>query len=132
VYYGQFSYGSFVYLFPYVDNILIAAKHMFKVKRLKSLLGDEFKVKDLGGAKNVLGLVSTLYDAHFRFSAVLAPQSEEEHSMLHVPYSSVVGSCTRPDIPQADNVVSPRKVYWQAVKWILCYLQGATNLWFSL
>jgi hypothetical protein len=32
----------------YVDGMLIAAKSMFEVKRLKSLLGDEFEMKDLG------------------------------------------------------------------------------------
>jgi len=127
VYCGQFSYGYFVYLLLNVDDILIAAKSMFEVKRLKSLLGDEFEMKDLGGAKKILGLVSTPYDAHFRLSAVLAPQNEEDEcSMSHVPYSNVVGSCTRLDISQAVSVVSHCKVYWQAMKWILCYLQGAT------
>jgi hypothetical protein len=82
VYYGQFSYGSFVYLLHYVDDMLIAAKSMFEVKRLKSLLGDEFEMNDLGGAKKILGLVSTPYDAHFRLSTMLAPQGEEgERSM---------------------------------------------------
>jgi hypothetical protein len=75
-------------------------------------LGDEFEMKDLGDAKKILGLVSTSYDAHFRLSAVLAPQSEEERSMSHVPYSTVVGSCTLLDISQPVNVVSPCKVYW--------------------
>jgi hypothetical protein len=46
-------------LLLYVDDMLIAAKSMFKVKRLKSLLGDVFEMKDLGGTKNILGLVST-------------------------------------------------------------------------
>jgi hypothetical protein len=74
VYCGQFSYGSFVYLLLYVDGMLIAAKSMFEVKRLKSLLGDEFEMKDLGGAKKILLFVSTSDDAHFRLSAALAPQ----------------------------------------------------------
>jgi hypothetical protein len=74
VYCGQFSYGSFVYLLLYVDGMFIAAKSMFKVKRLKSLLGEEFAMKDLGGTKKILLFVSTSDDAHFRLSAVLAPQ----------------------------------------------------------
>jgi hypothetical protein len=62
--------------------MLIAAKNMFEVERLKSLLGDEFEMKDLGGAKKILGLMSTPYDAHFRLSAMIASQSEErERSM---------------------------------------------------
>jgi len=122
VYHGQFSDGSFIYLLLFVDDMLITAKIMFEVKKLKSLLGDEFEMKNLGGAKKIIGLVSTSYDAHFRLSAMLASQSEEERSMLHVPYSSVFGSCTRSDISQAINVVSPCKVYYQAMKWILHYL----------
>jgi len=59
VYYGQFSYGSFGYLLLYVGDMLIAAKSLFEVDRLKSLLGDEFEMKDLGGAKKILGLMST-------------------------------------------------------------------------
>jgi hypothetical protein len=66
VYCRQFSYGSFVYLLLYVDDMLILAKSMFEVKRLKSLLGNEFEMKDLGGAKNILGLVSTV-TTHFFF-----------------------------------------------------------------
>jgi hypothetical protein len=42
--------------------MLIATTSMFKVKILKSLLGDEFEMKDLGGVKKILGLVSTPYD----------------------------------------------------------------------
>jgi len=74
VYCGQFSCGSFVCVLLYVDDMLIAVKSMFEVKRLKSLLGDEFEMKNLGGAKKILLFVSTSDDAHFRLSATLAPQ----------------------------------------------------------
>ncbi len=56
-----------------MDDILIASKNMLEIKRLKSQLGDEFEMKNLGGAKKIIGLVSTSYDAHFRLSAMLAP-----------------------------------------------------------
>jgi hypothetical protein len=56
VYYRQLTDGSFVYLLLYVDDMLIAAKSMLKIKRLKSLLGDEFEMKDLGVAKKILGM----------------------------------------------------------------------------
>ena len=59
--------------------------------------------------------------------------------MSHVPYASAVGSimyamvCTQPDISHAISVVSqymdrPGKGHWQAVKWILRYLKGSTNI----
>lgn len=59
--------------------------------------------------------------------------------MSRVPYPSAVGSimyamiCTRPDISQAVSVVSRYmkrlgKVHWEAVKWILRYLKGTTDV----
>jgi hypothetical protein len=56
VYCGQFSYGSFVYLLRYVNDMFIAAKSMFEVKRLKFILGEEFEMMDLGSANKILGL----------------------------------------------------------------------------
>ena len=54
--------------------------------------------------------------------------------MSHVPYASAVGSIMyvmvyiRPDISHAVRVMSsymdrPRKIHWQAMKWILRYLR---------
>ncbi|WKA07403.1 hypothetical protein VitviT2T_025235 [Vitis vinifera] len=59
--------------------------------------------------------------------------------MRRVPYASVVGSlmysmvCTRPDIAYAVGVVSrflsnPGRLHWEAVKWIMRYLQGTSKL----
>ena len=56
-----------------------------------------------------------------------------------VPYASAVGIlmyamvCTRPDIGYAVGVVSrfisnPGKEHWNAVKWILRYLKGTSNM----
>lgn len=55
--------------------------------------------------------------------------------MMRVPYVSTIGSlmyamvCMRPDIAHAIGVVRrymscPRKLYWDAVKWIVRYLLG--------
>ena len=55
--------------------------------------------------------------------------------MAKVSYASIIGSlmyvmvCIRPDITHVVGVMSkymsnPRKQYWQAVKWILKYLNG--------
>uniref|UniRef100_A0A2N9FA36 CCHC-type domain-containing protein n=1 Tax=Fagus sylvatica TaxID=28930 RepID=A0A2N9FA36_FAGSY len=48
--------GSYIFLLLYVDDMLIAAKSMCEVKRLKSLLHKEFEMKDLGAAKKILGM----------------------------------------------------------------------------
>ena len=48
--------GSYIFLLLYVDDMLIAAKSMCKVNRLKSLLHKEFEMKDLGATKKILGM----------------------------------------------------------------------------
>ena len=59
--------------------------------------------------------------------------------MHHVPYASAVGSlmyamvCTRPDIAHAVSTVrrfmsNPGRPHWEAMKWILRYLWGSTNM----
>ena len=59
--------------------------------------------------------------------------------MKSVPHSSVVGSlmyaivCTKPDLAFAISVLSrfmsnPGKAHWEAVKWIMRYLKGSSNV----
>jgi hypothetical protein len=48
--------GSYIFLLLYMDDMLIAAKSMCEVNRLKSLLNKEFEMKDLGAAKKILGI----------------------------------------------------------------------------
>lgn len=45
-----------MYLLLYVDDILIASKDKVEVHRLKAHLSNEFKIKDLGDAKKILGM----------------------------------------------------------------------------
>ena len=59
--------------------------------------------------------------------------------MSKMPYTSAIGTlmyamvCTRPDIAHAVGVVSrfmsrPGKQHWEAVKWILRYLKGSSDI----
>ena len=56
VYSRKLSDGSFVYLLLYVDDMLIAAKNKAEIDSLKTLLSNEFEMKDLGAAKRILGM----------------------------------------------------------------------------
>ncbi|KAL5757095.1 hypothetical protein ACOSQ2_021841 [Xanthoceras sorbifolium] len=56
VYFRKLKDGSFVYLLLYVDDMLIAAKDIFELNKLKSELSGEFEMKDLGAAKKILGM----------------------------------------------------------------------------
>ncbi|BBH04062.1 Toll-Interleukin-Resistance domain family protein [Prunus dulcis] len=90
---------------------------------------------NMGDAKPV----STPLASHFHLSKDQSPQTEEERDLMaKVPYASAIGSlmyamvCTRPDIGHAVGVVSrfmsnPGKAHWEAVKWILRYLQGTSE-----
>ena len=48
--------GSSIFLMLYMDDMLIATKRMSEVNKLKIFLSKEFDMKDLGGAKNILGM----------------------------------------------------------------------------
>jgi hypothetical protein len=48
--------GSFIFLLLYVDDILIVAKSIVEVNKLKVLLSREFDMKDLGATKKILGM----------------------------------------------------------------------------
>ena len=48
--------GSFIFQLLYVDDMLIAAKSMSEVNKLKILLSREFDMKDLSEAKKILGM----------------------------------------------------------------------------
>ncbi|KAL2642974.1 hypothetical protein R1flu_010561 [Riccia fluitans] len=83
-------------------------------------------------------LVGTPLANHFKHqlsTAFCLVDATEKGLMSKVPYESAVGSlmylmvCTRPDIAYALGKVSkynanPRKVHWEAMKWILRYIKG--------
>ena len=54
VYVKSLDDGSSIILLLYVDDMLIAAKSMSEVNKLKILLSREFDMKDLGVAKKIL------------------------------------------------------------------------------
>nr|XP_048331295.1 protein TRANSPARENT TESTA 1-like [Ziziphus jujuba var. spinosa] len=56
VYYKELSNGEFIYLLLYVDDMLIACKHMDEIDNLKKLMSSKFEMKDLGEAKKILGI----------------------------------------------------------------------------
>ncbi|KAG8472763.1 hypothetical protein CXB51_034680 [Gossypium anomalum] len=56
VYFKKNSDSSFVYLLLYVDDMFIVAKDKGKIRKVKAQLSDEFEMKDLEAAKNILGM----------------------------------------------------------------------------
>ena len=56
VYLKGTSEGSCIYLLIYVDDMLIMSKNMAEIEKLKKSLKSEFDMKDLGAAKQILGI----------------------------------------------------------------------------
>ncbi|XP_048328464.2 receptor-like protein 9DC3 [Ziziphus jujuba] len=56
VYYKELSNGEFIYLLLYVDDMLIACKHMDEIDNLKKLISSKFDMKDLEEVKKILGI----------------------------------------------------------------------------
>ena len=54
VYVKSLDDGSSIFLLLYVDDMLIAAKSMNEINRLKILFSREFDKKDLGATKKIL------------------------------------------------------------------------------
>nr|GFB21017.1 retrovirus-related Pol polyprotein from transposon TNT 1-94 [Tanacetum cinerariifolium] len=87
--------------------------------------------------------VPTPLAPHFKLSSHECLNSEEDkEDMSRVPYSSAVGRlmytvvCTRLDLAHAVSVVSRYmynlgKMHWEAVKCILRYLKGTSNIGLS-
>jgi hypothetical protein len=48
--------SSYIFLLLYVNDMLIVARSMKEVNKLKALLSKEFDMKDLGVAKKILGM----------------------------------------------------------------------------
>ncbi|XP_073133855.1 uncharacterized protein [Henckelia pumila] len=63
VYFRRLQNQSYIYLLIYVDDMLIACKDPKKIRKLKLQLNNEFEMKDLGAAKQILG-VEILRDRH--------------------------------------------------------------------
>ncbi|XP_055826272.1 secreted RxLR effector protein 161-like [Solanum dulcamara] len=110
-------------------------------------------MKDLGAAKKILGMeisredgVVHLYQKRYigkvlkRLNVQMSkPYKDEVEHMSKVPYASAVSCimyaivCTHSDIVQSVSVLSRymanlEKRHWEAVKWILRYLKGASDV----
>jgi hypothetical protein len=173
VFMQKFPNGDFIILLLYIDDMLIVGMNSLRIDRLKKQLSQSFVMKDLGPAKQILGVcihrcrkdkkvfisheqyiekvferfnmnkakvVSSPLATRFKLSTKQSPSiDEEKEDMERISYASVVVSlmyamvCTRPDIAHAVGVVSRflsglGREHWNALKWIMRYLQGTSKL----
>ncbi|KAJ0397404.1 hypothetical protein P43SY_008549 [Pythium insidiosum] len=72
--------GDFVYISLYVDDLLIAAKHLSHVQQVKGQHKLHFKMKDLGPAKFVIGM-EIEHDMHSKVMTIKQSQSTDGSSI---------------------------------------------------
>ncbi|KAL9252210.1 Retrovirus-related Pol polyprotein from transposon TNT 1-94-like protein, partial [Drosera capensis] len=56
VFVNKFFDGNFIILLLYVDDMLIVGKDISRIDKLKKQLGEQFTMKDMGPAKQILGI----------------------------------------------------------------------------
>ena len=56
VYFKQLNNGMFIILVLYVDDMLLASKNIEEINRLKTQMARTFDMKDLGAARQILGM----------------------------------------------------------------------------
>nr|GEU75162.1 zinc finger, CCHC-type [Tanacetum cinerariifolium] len=114
------------------DDMMIDCKSKDEIGSTQSLLKNKFDMKELEKAKKILGM-EIFRDRSRKIRRV------SQSGMSKVSYANVVGSLMylmvymRPDIAYAVSVVSrylanSGKTQSEAVKWILKYLRGTTNV----
>ncbi|GJT98487.1 retrovirus-related pol polyprotein from transposon TNT 1-94, partial [Tanacetum coccineum] len=141
--------SSSIILMLYVDDILVAGFDMAEIKKLKRKLSQEFEMKDLGPAKQILGvgIIRDRMKGTLRLSQekyigkVLEKINMKDVDIRYQPLGDqfkLIGSvmyamvCTRLDIAYAVGVVSifisnPGREHWEVVKWLLRYLKGTSK-----
>ena len=62
VYLKRKNDGSYIILLLYVDDMLVAGSNMPEINVLKRKLENSFAMKDLGAAKQILGMRITRYN----------------------------------------------------------------------
>uniref|UniRef100_A0A3Q7IX76 Reverse transcriptase Ty1/copia-type domain-containing protein n=1 Tax=Solanum lycopersicum TaxID=4081 RepID=A0A3Q7IX76_SOLLC len=119
--------------------MLIAGSSIGEIKNLKTRLSAAFKMKDLGPAKQILGMKISWDRSAGTLNLPQELYIEKVLSRFRVNDAKpTVGSlmyamvCTRPDIAHVVGVVSrymanPGKEHWEAVKWLLRYLRGTSS-----
>ncbi|KAL6341882.1 hypothetical protein AAG906_038127 [Vitis piasezkii] len=116
VYVKSLDNDSFIFLLLYVDDMLIVAKSMNEVNKLKSLLSKEFDMKYLGTTKKILGIEihrdkasGILWLSQHSYVMRMLERFNMDNAKT-VPYASAVGClmyvmvCTRPDLTHAVSV----------------------------
>ncbi|GKC65868.1 ribonuclease H-like domain-containing protein [Tanacetum coccineum] len=133
------------YLLLYVDDIILTASSTSLLQRIISLLHAEFAMTDLGPLNYFLGISATRTTSGIFLTPIdtekkLGPEGSPVTD--HTLYRSLAGSLqyltfTRPDLSYAVQQLclymhDPREPHLNAMKRVLRYLRGTTDLGLQL
>ncbi|CAJ2638269.1 unnamed protein product [Trifolium pratense] len=134
--YYKFENGICTFMCLYVDDLLIFGSNLSAVNAVKSLLCNNFDMKDLGEASVILGIKITRSE-----KGISLDQSHYVEKILkkQTEYASIIGSlryatdCTRPDIAYVVGLLCrftsrPSNEHWQAIERVMGYLKKTMNL----
>jgi hypothetical protein len=125
-----------------------ATKQILGMRIIRDRANSTLKISQTKYVKKILSIfsmdeaksVSTALGSHFRLTKDQSPKTDQKKAyMSKVPYASAIRSlmyamvCTRPNIAHEVGVVSrymsnPGKQHWEAIKWILRYLKGTSDM----
>ncbi|KAG7559229.1 Ribonuclease H-like superfamily [Arabidopsis thaliana x Arabidopsis arenosa] len=139
VYHKGSTIDDKIFLLLYVDDMLVAAKDLEKIKVLKKSLNKEFEMMDLGPAIRILGMdiIRNMKKGVLKLSQgrylkqVLRTFNMDDCKAVVSPINSAMKlrSLTREELNTLCKFMSkPGRDHWAAVKWILRYLKGATEV----
>eukprot|EP00253_Pinus_taeda_P008636 PITA_08636 len=103
VYFKQLSDGMFIILVLYVDDMFLASKSIVEINRLKAQMTRTFDMKDLGAARQILGM-----------------EIFRDRTMVSCGYHNKIGVVSR-------YMENPGQEHWLAVQWVLRYLRGTSD-----
>ncbi|RDX86712.1 hypothetical protein CR513_31925, partial [Mucuna pruriens] len=116
VFYCHSSFGKFVYLVVYVDDIVIIENDDIKISQLKQYLFSHFQTKDLGHLKYFLGIEI----AQSKEDIII---SQRKYA-LDILQETSVSNCRPIDSPMDPNMklMAPCVDHWATVLRILRYI----------
>ena len=134
IYVKSLDDGSSIFLLFYVDDMLIAAKSMSEVNKLKILLSKEFDMKDLGAAKKIRGMEIRRERALGRLwlsqsgyvKKVLERFSMENAKPISTPLANHFRLCTTRCPKTDDNVQGMSKIPYASAVRCLMYAMVCT------
>ncbi|GJR04390.1 retrovirus-related pol polyprotein from transposon TNT 1-94 [Tanacetum coccineum] len=137
-YFKRFGNNDFIILLLYVDDMLVAGPNKDRINKLKAQLDREFEMKDLGLANKIIEMqihrdrVSRKYwlSQKSYVKKILQRFNMQDCKPISTPFPTNVklSSKMSPVGVVSRYMAEPRRKHWEAVKRILRYIKGTSDV----